>query len=108
MVRKMKQREKRRQQLLQVHEVDVLLEKCWLLDLKPEENPEYKNALKQIEAELGPPPVLKTMETLATLAKLHRQGASNSYVPLLLVYETLFICVMLLCYWIQACGCKTN
>lgn len=74
MVRKMRQREKRRQQLLQVHEVDVLLEKCWLLELKPEENPEYKNALTQIEAELGPPPVLRTMETLATLSKLHRQG----------------------------------
>lgn len=73
-MRKVKQREKRREQLLQSYEVDVILEKCWLLDIKPEDSMEYKNALKQIEEDLGAAPVLRTVETAAVISKLHRQG----------------------------------
>lgn len=35
---------------------------------------EYKQALKQIENDLGPLPVLRTVEPTATIVKLHRQG----------------------------------
>lgn len=85
MVRKFRQREKRRKQLLQTYEVDVILEKCWLLDVKPEDCVEYKQALKQIESDVGPPPVLKTIESTATLSKLHRQG--NCYHCLLCMHR---------------------
>jgi hypothetical protein len=73
-MRKRRQREDRRQQLLQTYEVDVILEKCWLLEINPEDSVEYTTVREKIEIDLGAPPVLKTIESNSTISKLHRQG----------------------------------
>jgi hypothetical protein len=83
MMTKWRARESLRKELVQKYDVEVLIEQCFLLQTNPMDSKEYQDALKAVERDLGPPPVLKSLETPATLARLHRQGmlVLQSFLP---------------------------
>ena len=80
-VQRWRLRRVRHAELLQHHGVDVVRERCFLLGLTPEAEPEFLEVLAHVEEDLGPPPLFRVVETPATLAKLHRQGAFTSLHP---------------------------
>lgn len=68
----------RREELQRQHGLDAARERAYLLGDTPEAHPEYLAVMARVQADLGPPPLFRVMESGATLAKLHRQGAPAS------------------------------
>eukprot|EP00892_Ulva_mutabilis_P005870 jgi/Ulvmu1/3655/UM017_0069.1 len=73
-VQRWRLRRVRRAELAESHGLDVVRERCFLLGQAPDTHPDYLAAVARVDADLGPPPLLRIIETPATLAKLHRQG----------------------------------
>ena len=67
---------KERDRLHEKHATAVLLEKCFLLQLDPATNAEYRAAVARVAAEVPGVEPLKVMESSLMISRLHRRGAA--------------------------------